>query len=1318
MTAFKTSLTFLICFSLGFHQPLFYASALPRFPDLPPLGDSDHVDQRTLRWEESLSQKPFFEGALPAVREELLKLGEMVETNQIDEYMASHPREAKDRDFFLMTHQTVEVIEHHIRFDKNHKKHYVENIVDSIPLSDFKPRSQDIITDLYVSHDPRTRELIFEGRKSNAPVLRQRVPDLDVIDFAGDQSMLMVLDRNKGLLMTDMLIAKSYIGMAPLVFTRVPLHPEVQDFINTHPEEASSLLVEFVTRATRPPDILPSGDTNTLDKNFRGEWKVTAGDVILSHTSNNESDPKRLLQVVTYDEMRMRLDTTIRALDIMMSTVSPHLLIDSLQSLYSLFQEREAFKKPNATGLTVYELSLSALFTQNELQKLLQIRNGLMVRRDMLAQMTPRDQMLFQEWQTGYEKLKSYLSSHPGSNSRVQLQTSVQDKTGKILQTHQIHKLFQETQSEKQEKAKALRTIAHILESVPGRVQNSVTGPVEWVKRNKLISVTALGGVATYQAFHESFIHAINYISPLFFNINSYQNSMEVYAVTGLSHALGITIALPASVFLCAAAFVPAVKILKSIAPERLSLFSKVFHPKGRLQEMVEKWDRVRLRDRVFTAGLKITSLAMEGVYNHIISLSGRSTLQALKRGLNPFTSVSRDSDMGQAAGLSRDRLLGFNRPFDKESKAQKESLQIMNQFKNEKINTITWLLAAEAVSGNTNISVAEITFNGLSTALPQMEGLLSDPPTYRDMLWVMTRLRREISRHLEEVDIQKTVNNIDPVTLVRYYGRAKELAGQLDRKPTLRRRFFNFMNSPFIQWLRVKTNYRGLAPFFNWNADQCRMCKNLPTTFVGNETLKHSLIDHSMYAPIAMLAAERAYPNLLEENLMAVDSGDTFSTEGRHYPEAWANLYIWWVPGVSQNALSFQTASSFLSQVYSGITDKEGQASGPASNYTPLVQHREPLSPAIQKDSQQMGKNITQYIWPYFSAGTSGNMGQVSRRMYLSRVRTLQIALLGFVFTRGVLTDAPQTVWEMVEGYALFHCASFLVFGWPWIPLMGGAMVNTRLLAANKAKLQSLHLSFSEISQNLMSGEEDIYSSYEAALRETLFLYTRSYRQVTPDEDQKEAERQGDWARANHILREKTGSRPRPLKKLRQALLNSGIREANPPLYSYLNRDDVKENFSDLPVTRDIPTIQNTSKVLMNLLKLHPPLVHTKNKLMDNLLSLVIGGSLTWYLNIRLSKWTFEEMSWITTGGWLMGTFALILALSALHSRWARKHVYNWTNLYYRYNIYSKEGRAKWRETYFGKNSPYPTKKFREVFYSRFLQVGARVSRLCQGIF
>ena len=1001
----------------------------------------------------------------------LIDLSVAIETGKVREYLQENPLVKKEMDYFLLSDQKVEAIEHHFDTDK---KEVIESVSQTLLLNEYNNRPIYVaFKDVQVRYQAEERTLIFEGLSEGAVKLRQHIPNMDIVDYINDGETLAILDRNKGLLLVDMILARSYLGLAPVPVAQIPV-PVLKTLSELSPESQlwtkQNIFVEFIHRGAKPPDIIVEEIKQKIDKNFNGREMIFAGDLMISYIDQNGQ--KHLVQFLKREELKGWLGLNYKMLDIMTKVVAPHLI--EKKDLDMVEQEIETLKAKDPKAMLDH--ILSTLFNKQALYKLGLAKEGIQSRMEHASQeLSPRDTMLYNEWLDSFNKI------HPRLVESARIKE--QEKSSALSSAEISNLLKQQTvkNEEKLEENKKTRFMA--LRIIANVTANIAKGIGSFAIKAPLAATGLTTAIGTGLAYNFDYFQLEKWTT-LFYKITSvfssigYGGDWTLYKVTAFPHFITTLLLFPGIVVSCALLFNPVVRWLANKSSQNFSIGSKVYHPKGYWTDVLNKWESADFRKKFLGAGMKFYAYGIYPVWN-LISVSGQPHfIAALRKGLNPLQVIDPKSDVGKIAGITKPTRLGWskaqwskNRQFD-----QQRELQNVTLSKQNRIKSLAWQMAVLAVAGKEQVTPDQIIMYGITGVnFKDLKKVHNDMTLRMEMLWTFRNLEKEI-KALNEVDIRKALSELQPEMIVRYYERAKEIAKEAKAQPYFFKKTRAFWNTGFMGKARQRLSLQSIASF---NKPAFDLLNQVPTDFVTERSWREFVVDHLLVVLMPMFMTNRA--NLSAEHIYQIAMNENFlSYSGRpHIYDVWKNAYEWLFISGAGNALAYMNKVNILKNLQAGHENF----------YEPLEKHTNPIKKRAISELSYW-KNQANAILPSSAKEDPARMraGNLWLKHTVATLRSVQLGIIMALLLRSAIVGQPVS--EALSAWFLIHMSQFWFIGWPWMILHGGHAISNQKIAKNIEQMENLKRKLSNLAKGFYQDTQSMKQDFKGAILELKTLY------------------------------------------------------------------------------------------------------------------------------------------------------------------------------------------------------------------------------------
>lgn len=1139
--------------------------------------------------------------------EAINKLAEAIDLGKLSEYLEANPEVKREaQNIFLFADQTVESIEY--RFDPKTNR-FVPHVGETLRFNDSANHPIPVIyNNIKVRYDKKSRELIFEGilqkdvggTLEEQVVVRHRVSDMDIIDYANDREMLAIVDKKNGLLLVDMIFVEAHLSRTPIPFTKVyvPVLENLEQKMASDSKKGS-VDVEFVNTSVRRPDMAPEY-MEAMEKTFEGRSFVTAGDLMVSYTDSNKQ--KHLVQFLKRTDMASWLKMEFAVLNMMINTVAPYLM--DAEELKLFVEEKRDFQARGSGHAqqeggqqeerVLLDYILSGFFTSESIQKLVQAKGAMKQRSEQLANLSEREIILYDEWEKNFRKVSRQINSLKRNPSkRAELEAGLSEKvgqsveerksTGNVFTTGDIFTLSggkasspQEAESKKEIRNRALRWIAS--KAKPGW---------EFMKEKKV----ELGMGAAL------FLLAGYLMSKKL----TYTDGAAFYTTTTLPHLLIVGTLLPVLFYSVARYYPDAMEGAKKLYDARIGKVDS--WARGFMQNSVERWKGTGYHHRLANWGARIVSFGMLPFWIRITEWMGQPHFfPALQKKLKVFDKISPNSDIGEIVGLKKETTLGissFQWGRKSEDFIQHEQLQNVAQEKQFRMQAIAWLMATLAVTQTENVSPSEILIYGVSNFnLDAVIRAHQDHELRAELLWVMKNLNAEIERK-NELDMRKELAELDPKILTAYYEEAKRLAQKFHASPNkrkIRRMVYNITRLIDKTPLGYFRDYRNIATH---NMVESDLLRRIPTDFVAERIVLEFLMDHLVVILMPLVATGRADISLetITRDLSIYSNKFVFTGEA-HLQDVWLNVIVHFFIAAGQRSLLFTRSASDLQKIHNKY----------ASIYEPSGRFLHEIADKENKMRDEF-KSLVSYLKMRGesdeSKGYPLNFGDIMWKEWKTRTKMWQIGAILHSSMRWALTE--QTWSQIFFAYLMINLAGGVINGW-WMWINGAAQLNNAKLTENKNRMEKLRDKLYRIEQKLYTSEEALQTAYEEALLEMVDLY-----------------------RKNGLKKE----------------LLKAIETVNPALFSYVS-ELPKEVQAEWSILQSKEEMTLTAEHFLKLISETPPLPTGKNTFARSAIAFTLGGIASTVAAVELIIYTFNPnyLNWGTVGILAASVFSIYTAL------------------------------------------------------------------------
>lgn len=881
-------------------------------------------------------------------------------------------------------------------------------------------------TSLTAYVDQEKQVLVIEAQRgqnekgeNGVVVARQYIPNFDAKAIALDNEILSIVDSKGRLHAIDWGYVASRAFRSP-----VPVFANLWEPTLAKDLSGAKVSATYVTAGVRPLKMEDAAADAVLPLNTNGELEVNAGDLLV--TVENASGKAEVMGVFNRKFTHQRISEGSKILEVEAALLAKDSEYTELlaKEIAEADRQTEEFKRDlenieNKKSDPILALTLQAL-GKEEIQTL----RG---RADDHLRYKSRENDWFtlSEWETRFSQIQDRAAQEFPHLSPARLardwQKFVGPKTGAPSATEAD--VFATPREFYYKLAAAIGVITLYMAS-PALIENF----------DSLKQVSIVNWLYTYG--YPSVLKDAGYRSSLIAN---------TVALMGLWPA-GVGMSMLASRVL---------KIMDRMTQNSTSAIAR------QIRDMRKNWADLTNWQRITSFGMRIYSELILGVWVTAIERVGKQKgfFSALNNGLNPFSRVKPESDIGQAFGLTEPTFLGLNNPFQSDASltetiSKKIGLQSTLKAKKNRIRAHAWLLAAIAVSEQYEIDLSTLLTmeNSKQPKIEDLKALLADPKARAE--WDM--LTEELQAHLTRLPFDATqgeVKEVSTALLKEQYEIAKQGAERL-AKMSGATKVLKQLKSKFKKYSLAR-----LHDTLNLGRENFSFLKTIYTDkFVSSQVEREFGVDHMMMVYLVALFGDRAdlsQPNLLAAN----DNPWALWTTPQHWNDVGINTYT-----------HYFVAGARMALVYQAVRPME------ETTYRPAEDFINPLPLTRQGFFKGAGKWLIDVVNPM-----KGDFGGISWQTFKRQVSTVQAYLIMNVLLR--LTLGQQNFHDAAFGSAIVWMAQTWYIGWIWYLVQNGNRVQGEY--------------FEEITNRIVSARRHM----DWAQRQTDPELAKKYRQQGVDE-------------------------------------------------------------------------------------------------------------------------------------------------------------------------------------------------------------------------
>jgi len=833
-------------------------------------------------------------------------------------------------------------------------------------------------TNIEVQFDTKKEELIFNAIRNNETVARHVMSNIPINAIARDKEILSLIDPSGNLHALDMGYVTQQVFKSPIpVFQNLWEAPEELKTLKETEFSAS-----YLTRGLEPPqEELLKNSKGLIPKDAQGEPLLTAGDLIVRVKTKEK---ERLVGIFPREIITQKIQegsSVLQWLSLSVSPdgISPELTLEILRNL----KERGLLDESENAQEQLNPLSRNALLALEKEQ--IELLSERLQANEKLSHRN-FDTFTWEEWKTSFTRLQE-----KAKNEEVDLQTSWQELTEPL----KAKDPFQKSRLGQLLQKRSLRILGAIAAGTLGAALISHEFPVEAIQTINWI----------YQNWVPSVLKDASYRIPL------------------LKSMIALVSFWPISVLIS--------KISGPILKKLSEKFSSNPKVSGYFKELYENWGHLSSWQKIVSVGMRFYAQLIYPYWNLVFKkiLRQPNFIGTLEGGLNPFTRIKADSQIGKKIGLDRDQFLGINSPLQSKKEAS-ENLRIQSELqskvleKNKKHQTLAWILATLAVHEESGIDPATL-LSAASGGLPlkQLNQVLNDPELLKD--WDLAS--EKIYKELKSIDVfkeQSELSELDPEEILNFYKLAKTIANQIKSET-------NHLKT--LQWLAQRFKKGAISKARSLlglgTSDHEFLKKIYANEFVSQQVQQEFTTDHLMVVGIIGLIGERA--DLSHPENLSADPNGLLWTSGPHLYDLVTNTFAHFFASGASLALVFQGRPQVVETLYEPLENRLYQS----------------------KDRQQGFVNgslewIKDVVNPL-----KADLGGIVVKRLSKRLTTIQAGLtLALTFRWAFGGQDPSVA---LRAWSLFFLAAPWFYGWVWDPIQRGNQMQGERLKEREERLK-----------------------------------------------------------------------------------------------------------------------------------------------------------------------------------------------------------------------------------------------------------------------
>ncbi len=932
----------------------------------------------------------------------------LIEAGKIDQL------EAERRDFFHLGEQKLFI---------NEQEYSLKNDQLEIPLVSFNK--------IETSYNSENRVLSFLAIKNGRVTARHEIHNIDVASFTEDEEHLLILS-SKGQLSA---IDKFILSRVSLFKAPIPIFQNLAKDIPVKTEEGYQIKINFRHPGFKPFEELnsehPDHDKIILPKNDNGELIISSKDTLV-YSENSQGDRHLhaiLSKNVTYEKVQEGI-LVLSWLGFLayLNLAPPEEQAELVETWLSQRQlpSLSSLNKDERGAINNFSPStLSQFLGRYKATELLKKRNFDLVRPE--------------EWQKQFDEISGF--------AKAQLE-SKHDRSGFKHSEEFIEKLDQESQNNKNYEETWLSVVGQSEKAnIARKARKAFMG---------LGTMLGLGAASLigYQAAPENIKQTLDYAKQLqimnwiysFWPSDIWANAeYRLPLIMSITCLIGT---LPLGLFLSWAS----VPLLRNFAK-----WTRGWAPKlsALLQEKHDIYAEMGVSKRILTVGMRVCSWITLPIQHAILDKAFRQKFlfPAIRRGINPFKKINKDSELGKILKLEHNHFAGFNIPGSTKKSSEKEKILLALSLQKKNAERLSNLFALLIISEKYKVSPQKLLdFMSGENQNKAVKEFLENSESQTEWLELKSRIASKLLKHDELASGQ--IEALAPDQFAKMFKESLDLSETLSKRSTLK-----------LKWDRLLFAFSNKSksmtkPLVTWMADHGKfehefLKTAIPTDFTTRQVSWAYMIDQGLTIFYSSFYGARADVTKLADpahakTLAADIHGNIFNlyTNREQLYDVVYNGMDHLIGSSSNNTLVFYQDMPFADSNYQPYESASGALA--SRNSTGEIQEK-------AESFWQSIKNGISSLHPKRS-----DLGGVYVRDFVSRLACVHFyVLLGFSIR---LTAGGQGFEDAVRAFLYTFISTNWVYNWPWKLIY----VATQ---GNEDKVKAFNASFIEAKEKVAQG-------------------------------------------------------------------------------------------------------------------------------------------------------------------------------------------------------------------------------------------------------
>ena len=500
------------------------------------------------------------------------------------------------------------------------------------------------------------------------------------------------------------------------------------------------------------------------------------------------------------------------------------------------------------------------------------------------------------------------------------------------------------------------------------------------------------------------------------------------------------------------------------------------------LHQIIEKWDGKSTGIKTAGSGFRIYSPLLVPFYKRVFQLFGHSNFfRALEKDVKPWAKVSPESELGRKLGVNNSMRVGLNIPIPiidriipSQQRRHDKQVRAINKLhlKKKQVESLSRLISIRALINKPLASQSDF-------RIPEGELLdeLKDENFQLRFEWVS----RQLMKHIEKKDGSVAWTQ---ETMQSYYEKALELSQQ---SLTLESSVLADLKERLMQNMRSLWN-----KVVHWNAEESEILRSiLPKEQVAKTFVTHLLVDHFTITtiPFAYGVTPRGDLSIASIESMGLVPGGFgrflfgFSSDA-HFVEVFMNIVqhtvisgrgqLMNIHALLENYPPINNSGEYMSTT--GVENRQSWVNYLGQLGRFAVASGGETRPDIPENSLIVNENRIDFGYQFY-------------RFVVKYYQFIQAPFILFMASRTLITDSSFL--NSISGSMFFVFGGLMVYGFPQIlQILYNNQYLGRKLSANQNGLILITQDISQLRREAITSEAAERNMLDAVVKQIVQMY------------------------------------------------------------------------------------------------------------------------------------------------------------------------------------------------------------------------------------